>query len=163
MMRLRLGPYKDMPRENVLLYAPPLVSTIELGAGRAVSERIVASAGLLFNIRLRYVTYGRSLPRYPIQWRVELEDGGATRELGAGTIDAKTLRDWAEEDLLIPLTYLEQPTRLIISVSVAKDLPGPSAGLPIFKSGAGMIAGPIEGDPEHRDGVGGLTLQYARS
>ncbi len=164
LIRLKLGPYQDVPTGSISAYGSTFLNATELAPGRAVSQRVTAPAGLLFNVRLRFVTYGRRVAEYPVRWRIELSDGGSSRELGSGTINTSKVRDWADRDLPIQLTSLPHNSTLVVHVSVPENArASPAAGLPVFDPAAAPVGNTVEGDRTPSGGVLGLTLQYVRS
>ena len=142
-------------------YGDKFIAPVELTQGTSISEEIDAPAGWLVNVSVRTVTYNRKISSYPIQWQVDIEDGASQRKLASGVIDAKTLRDWGDRALPIPLTTLAHNNKLRVQLSVAKDAIVPSAaGLPLYASSEKHPVISLIGAGS--TGALGVTLEYVR-
>lgn len=159
LIRLGLGPYRSTPTENVSVYGKSLASQQPLSAGATVVEEVNVPAGMLFGVSVQLTSAGAKTFRYPINWKVDIDNGGVRQDLASGTIAGAV--GSGEKDLPVPLTSLSQNTALRVQLAVAPNEAVISPiSLNLYEPADQYRAkGPVVGVPQ---GVLGLTLKYVR-
>jgi hypothetical protein len=136
----------------------------EIQPGKVVVQRFKPKQRLE-GASLQLVTWGRSPSRYTIDWRIEAISNGGRLELGAGKIDAGTVRDWQRVKLPISVVSDQVPDEIEVSFRTdANIIPAAPVGLPLYKPAADTIAPPAEvgGAATPSGGLIGLSLAYAQ-
>ena len=117
-------------------------------------------------VSLKLVTWGRNPSRYTINWRVVGFINGHTFELGAGKIDAGSVRDWQTVMLPLSTTSDEMPNQIEVSFRTdASARPGAAVSIPLYRPIHDNSAPPpaeIGGTSAPSGALLGLSLSYSQ-
>jgi hypothetical protein len=146
------------------LASGPFAGGVEILPGKDVVQRFRPTQRLE-QLSLALVTWGRVPSRYKVDWRMVATSRGRTLELGAGTIDAGTIRDWQRLTLPVTLVPDEVPDQIEVTFRAdAATAPVAPLSLPLYMPAADTTAPPAEvgGMPAPSGARLGLSPAYAQ-
>jgi hypothetical protein len=135
MLRLRLGPYRDLATVGVSTphiadrstYRGPL----ELAPAVPVSEDFAAARRLLMAVSVSTITWGTA-PSGRMVWR--LVDAKTERRLATGTVRVDGVRDWGQMRIDLPGVQVSPGHRYRISFRAPSAISG-HLGFPLYRAG----------------------------
>jgi hypothetical protein len=159
-----LANQRFFPMVTKPLASGPFAGGVEILPGKDVVQRF-KPAQRLEQLSLTLVTWGRIPSRYHVDWRIVASSHGRRFELGAGTIDARTIRDWQRLALPVTLGSDDVPDQIEVTFRTdAATAPAAPLGLPLYMPVADTTAPPAEvaGIPAPSGALVGLSPAYAR-
>lgn len=159
-----LANHRFFPMVTKPLASGPFAGGVEILPGKDVVQRFRPTRRLE-QLSLTLVTWGRIPSRYDVDWRIAATSRGRRLDLGAGTIEARTIRDWQRLTLPVTLVPDEVPDQIEVTFRTdAATAPAAPLGLPLYMPAADTTAPPAEvrGMPAPSGALVGLNPAYAQ-
>jgi hypothetical protein len=158
----RLAGERRLSSSTKMLVSGGFIDAVKIIPGREIAQRFKPEA-ILEGVSVQLVTFGRKPSAYAVNWRASATTSGVKTEIGAGTIDASAVKDWAFADLPLSSAGTDIPDEVEVTFTAPNGAPTP-IGLPLYSSSGGDTAPPAEVGRSLPPSSGrlGLKLHYAR-
>jgi len=137
LMRLRIGPYRNMRELEVSSPASAgpkaFRAPVQLTPATPIYQEFTAKDDGLDALAVTVITWGQR-PEGRISWRLMKVSGHRREHVVSGTLSIDSARDWAP--LRIPIGYVDASQRVRYGLRLATEAPLPKPfGVPLFARG----------------------------